>query len=47
MSLVQKFRDKVEGYEGYAEAWIVSRKVAVVTHLLAALIGGFIGWKLH
>lgn len=47
MSIVQQFRDKVQGYEGYANAWIVSKRVALLTHLAAAAIGAVLGWKLH
>lgn len=47
MSLIQQFRDHVKDYEGFAEAWIVSKGMAIATHVIAALIGGIIGWKLH
>jgi len=43
MSLIQQFRDKISGYEGYAEAWIVSKETAIVTHIVALLAGAVLG----
>ena len=32
MNLIDEFKAKVQVYEGYADAWIVSKKTAIITH---------------
>ena len=47
MSLKDIITKRVMSEEEAAKVWAVSNKVALITHAVAALIGGVIGWKLH
>jgi hypothetical protein len=43
MSLIGEFRGKVSGYEGYAQAFIVSKKMAIISHAIAFGLGVILG----
>ena len=42
MSLIEQFREKVQTYEGYTDAWIVRKKIAIVTHAITFILGGIV-----
>ena len=46
MSVIDELKSKIQGYEGYAEAWIVSKKTAFITHGSVFTLGIIVGLML-